>query len=450
MNSEYLPLRSDYRAAIAVGRPLSSFIGLCILLSILHATVLFVVIPVIGTRLRPLYNQNVYADGYDELATNLVQGHGYRFYPETSQTLMREPGYPIFLAGLFFISGYSFAAVKLANMFMALGAAWIMVLIARRVVSSKMLALVPPLLFLFHPGTLIAESRGGVEVLFALLLALFVLTMYRALEGGHPKEHLVSGGVLGLTILVKSTPILFPVLLLGYLIIFDPRGNSRLKICRNIALMVIAMFAVLSPWVVRNYSVTGKFVPTASVLGISAHAGQYINSHLSSKTSWVDLDHQASEERKRLAQKLGYPFKDVKDSYYEAFYSSDDELRFSSFLLHNVIEEYKRSPMLYVRSVRSNLFNLWFAGKTRIATRINVAVQLPYLLLAAVGIVLALRNRQFKIVAPMVLLIVYLVGVYVAILAQARYSVPMMPFLSILACVTLAEARRTSPDLKKA
>jgi hypothetical protein len=446
--SESLSRRPDYRATITVGRPVNPYIRLFILVAIFHAAVLFVVIPAVGAHLRPLYNQNVYADGYDELATNLVQGAGYRFHPDTARTLMREPGYPIFLAGIFLISNYSFAAVKLANMFMALGAAWVMVLIMRRVSSNKMLVLVPPLLFLFHPGTLVAESRGGFEVLFTLLLTAFMLTVYRALESGRPIAYLVSGGVLGLTLLVKSTPMLFPLFLLGYLIIFDRRGSSRLAICRNIALMMVAMFAMLSPWVIRNYSLTGKFVPTASVLGISAHSGQYISTHLSSGYSWADIDRQGAAERKRLARELGYPFKDVEQAYYQAFYSTDDELKFSDFLLHRVIDEYKRTPMLYVRSVRLNLLNLWFAGKTRMATSINVAVQLPYLLLAAAGVVLAVRNGQFKIIAPMVLFIVYFVGVYVAILAQARYSVPLIPFLSILACIALGEARRSSPNIE--
>ncbi len=43
--------------------------------------------------------------------------------------------------------------------------------------------------------------------------------------------------------------------------------------------MVLAMMAVLSPWITRNYFLTGKFIPTASVLGVSAQAGQYIGKH---------------------------------------------------------------------------------------------------------------------------------------------------------------------------
>ena len=72
----------------------------------------------------------------------------------------------------------------------------------------------------------------------------------------------------------------------------------------------------------------------------------------------------------------------------------------------------------------------------------NLVVQLPYLVLAILGTVLSVRNNRIRLVAPLALLIIYYVAVYVPILAQARYSVPLIPFLSILACLPLVAAQR--------
>jgi hypothetical protein len=83
-----------------------------------------------------------------------------------------------------------------------------------------------------------------------------------------------------------------------------------------------------------------------------------------------------------------------------------------------------------------NLFNFWFAGKTWMSTAMNVVVQLPYLLLAAIGAVRCARNKQFLLIGPLVTFILYVMAVHVPILAQARYSAPLIPFLSILACFT--------------
>lgn len=428
-------------------RRLNPFISLGIATAIVHAVLLFVVIPQVSDRVTPFYNQDRFIDGYDQLATNLVQGNGYRFYPDTAKTLMREPGYPLLLAGLLLAFGSTFTAVKLANMLLALATAWLMTRLGRRISSNRILLVAPPLLFLFHPATLIAESRGGVEILFTFLVMLFVLALYTALENNTWSRYALAGAVLGLAVLVRSTPMLFPIFLLAYLLVIERQRTPKLAICRNIATMIIAMTAVLSPWIVRNYALTGRFVPTASVLGVSAHAGQYICTHLSEDKPWVLLDREAARERSKLALEQGYHF---KDGYYQGFYSTGDELSFSRYLAKRVFTAYEQNPLVCARCVAYNLFNFWFAGKSWMSTGMNVVVQLPYLILAAIGTVVCVKNKRFRTIGPFVLFIVYVVAVYVPILAQARYSVPLIPFLSILASIALVAVRGQSETLLSA
>ena len=143
---------------------------------VLNAALLFLALPMMSRLLTPIYNQNVYADGYELIAFNLTAGYGYRFYPDTAPTLMREPGYPLLLAVVLKTSGGSFAAVKLANFcFVCLAALW-MVRLATSFGFDSVTSSAAVLLFLFHPGVLVAESRGGVEALFTALLVLFVLS----------------------------------------------------------------------------------------------------------------------------------------------------------------------------------------------------------------------------------------------------------------------------------
>lgn len=404
-----------------------------------HVLLLFVVFPSFNGHLNSSYNQDLFADGYDYLAANLLAGNGYRFYPETSLTLMREPGYPILLAGVRILFGDSFIAVMLVNMALALGTAWLLLKIVSRLTDRVWLILAAPLLFLFHPGTLVAEGRGGVEILFGFLVVLFFWTLVRAIEGERLRDYLLSGLVLGLSVAVRSVLILFPAFLFAYLLAGERARVTVRTACRNIAVMALAMFAVLSPWIVRNYSLTGKFVPTASVLGVSAHAGQYICSHLSEGKPWWVLDREAALQRDEIATQLGYQF---KSGYYQCFYRTGDELAFSKVLLDRVVTEYKDFPALLPEVIIRNLFNFWFAGKTQMATTINLIVQLPYLLLAGIGVVVGLRDHKGRFVGPIVLLIGYVVAVSLPILAQARYSVPLVPFLVILGTFALPATKK--------
>ncbi len=73
---------------------------------------------------------------------------------------------------------------------------------------------------------MIAESRGGVEMLFAFLITLLLLTILKAIESNSWQDYLISGLVLGITVSVRSTPMLFPVPLFAYLMIVERRHFS--------------------------------------------------------------------------------------------------------------------------------------------------------------------------------------------------------------------------------
>lgn len=414
-------------------------IGLLLVFIAINCAAVLFLIPWMSRYLGGSYNVTVYADGYDQLARNLADGNGYRFYPDTARTLLREPGYPMVLAGIFIAFGRRFAFVQLANIALAAGAAYLMTKIARTVSASWIVVLGSPLLFLFHPETLVAESRGGVEILFGLLLVLYIVAVFRAIRTGKWWDYLLSGAVLGLGILVRSTPILFPIALVVYLFFVE---RQRIAAFRNVGVMVMAMFIVLSPWIVRNYVLTSQFVPTASVLGVSAQAGLYLSAHPAIGNAEVDTE--AFRERNRLARQLGYHF---KPGYYQYFYSSADEVAFSRYLFKRVVEEYTKRPLLFLKTIVCNLVNFWCAGKTWKSVAMDTVVQVPLIVLAVIGVVGCITKGRIGAVGPIALLIVYIVGVSLPILAQARYSTPLIPFLSILACKALVPDRAASNHL---
>ncbi|MCZ6873769.1 MAG: glycosyltransferase family 39 protein [bacterium] len=409
---------------------------------VVKVIILLLIIPELREIFPRLYQLNMFPDGYDKLAVNLMQGNGYRFYPETAETLLRAPGYALFLSIIFLSFGKNLIAVKLVNLILTFITAWIVMRIARRFGSSDMVTLLSPLLFLFHPAVILAESRGGLEILLTCLTTLFMLVLYEALERKKRVHYFLAGSVLGLTALVKSSTILFPAFLCVYLLFMERNSRTVKSILTDIAAMVIAMLVVLSPWIIRNYSLTGKFIPTQSILGFSAGQGLYACKHLSTKNDVQRLVRHAARQQAQLAKQRGLLF---RQGFIPYFYSSEDEVEFGAYLWKRVRDEYQESPSLLVRCSLLNLYRFWFGGRTKLSTGLNIGVQLPFLILAITGLYLCIRNGQARRVGPMILFIAYYVAVHLPILGLARYSVPLIPFLAFLACIPLGAAwsRRT-------
>lgn len=414
-------------------RPTPALAALLVVL-LVEAIALFVVLPRISDTVMPHYGIS-FADDYDRLAYNLANGNGYRFAPGLAETLMREPGYPLFLAGVFKIFGYSLAAARFANFVLAIGIALLIVPLARRIDPRPAVAAVAAMVFLLHPGVILAEARGGVELLFMFVVMLFMVALYRAVENGRSADYVVAGALLGLTVLIRSTPILFPALLLVYLIAVSHGAKERRRAVISAMLLVVAMVAVMSPWIVRNFRLTGELVPTSSMLGVSVQSGQYICEHLDLAHGFQEIDKDgAVPARSARARSLGYAF---KDDYYQYFYRTGDEMAFNKTLLHDSMQRYKDRPGIVAKCLSANLFNFWFAGKSWTVTMVNMLVQLPLLALAAIGAWMLIRSGRGRHLALAGLFIGYLYLVHLPVLAQARYSIPLVPFLAIAASVAL-------------
>jgi hypothetical protein len=141
---------------------------------LVHVFFIAVLLPIILEKVAIPYTVG-FVDDYDLIARNLAEGNGFRFFPETALTIVREPGYPIVLATVFALFGYSITAAQLLNCFLAAAVAGITATIARQLTSDRLAVHGALLIYLFHPATLVAISRGGFVILFELALVTCVL-----------------------------------------------------------------------------------------------------------------------------------------------------------------------------------------------------------------------------------------------------------------------------------
>jgi len=411
-------------------RPLYRLVGGVLLAS---AAALFVVLPGVEKITSSHYGLG-FADDYDLIANSLATGQGYRLGPDLGETMIREPGYPLLLAGMFKLFGYGLEGARLANLLLAGAAAWLLWQLAFRVTRDRAASLVAVAIFLLHPGTLVAEARGGVEIFFMFAALAFMLLLFRAIDADRGLHYFVAGLALGALVLVRSTPLLFPLVLLPYLVWAAPRAARGRRLAQCAALLA-GMGLAMSPWVARNYAVSGQLIPTGTVVGVAAQEGQYTCERISLGRGHQALQLEAAEQRNRLAAELGLRF---KRDFYQYFYTPADEIAFNRALVQRSLERYREDPALLARCTAQNFFHFWFLGKNGLATALNVLLQLSLLALALAGLLRLRRQRAASTWLPIALFAAYVVAVHLPLMAHARHAIPLVPFLAIFAGVALA------------
>ncbi len=399
---------------------------------VVTAAMLFLGVPELQRYAAYRYSIGL-GDGYNLIADNLANGYGYRWRADMAGTMTREPGYPLLLAAAFKIAGPSIEAARLVNLLLTVGIAFMLMALTRRMTADSRVPVIAALLFLVHPGTLIAEARGGVEILFIFVGFGFLLALHWAVEKGGLWPYFVAGLAFGVVVQVRSTPITFPALLLLYALFTAKGARHRVIAAFRVVILVVGMGLVMVPWVVRNYRLVQDFVPFSTIQGLASQEGLYICQNVSPGVDDYRVTRQAGRIRGELARKLGMRFEGVE--YFQMFYDAHDELAFNRLLYETTRKEYAKNPGLLVRCVEKNLFNFWFLGKTWNITKLNMLVQIPILAFVFYGLTIVWRRGGLRNMAILLTYVGSIAMTHVLVISEARYSIPVLAFLAIPAGV---------------
>lgn len=248
---------------------------------------------------------------YDQIARNVLDRHVYSHdsEPPFAPSLIRMPGYPLFLAGVHALSGHSMTPVR----------------IVQALIDTATCAMIAFVAFLWEPE----ESRKRRSSIAALLLAAvcpfttiyvatiltevptmffavgMTLTATLALKATNQKKTLwlwiATGLLAGLSVLFRPDSGLF-ALALGLTLVTatlgrssemksaTPRNEILYRTARTSylgAVFSLAFCLVLVPWAVRNYRVFNLFQPLSP-----AHAempGEFVpRGYLTWVRTWID------------------------------------------------------------------------------------------------------------------------------------------------------------------
>lgn len=408
-----------------------------LIMLVIKAVVAFIVFPWASQFLGSNYLMELFPDEYDKIAGNLAAGNGYRVYADTSLTMLRSPGFVVLLAGIFYAFGKSLFAVQVVQYLMSAGTAGLVYLIARRLVVSPLVSLVAAAVFLFHPIVLIADSRGGVDTTLMLCMTATIWLLYKAVDKGQAKYFILLGLVVGYTMLVKaSVALIFPAVFL-YLVL-SPGSRAGIGIgtlFRNFVITGLVAGLVMMPWVVRNYELSGDFVPTMTVGGLAVFQGIEVVKHSGNgEDHWRLLD-DAAGEQVHIGQKMGLS---MRGEFFPSFYDVHDEVKFYRELGRMAWAEYEADPSLLAHAVVHNSWAFWLQGRTESATILDMFVMIPFLLLAVFGAVMIVRRQR----NPWILIITVIAFMlpHLVIIALTRHCSTIIPLMAVLAAGSLLVA----------
>jgi hypothetical protein len=395
----------------------------------LNGALLFVILPPFLDAFH-LYNANNFPDGYNNLAKSLENGNGYKFFPNTGETILRTPVYPIVLSLLFNQFGESLLAAQIFNFALTIIIAWLTSILSGIISkNSKTLRTITPLIIFLHPGVIISETRGGVEITLMLGILTFIILLALAVKKCNMLLYFSSGIALGITALVKSTPLLFILLVFPYLLHKNWRKGFIRHAAIPVILIVFATLTFLSPWIYRNYKISGEIIPTMTVLGISITQGQYICDNLSISDGSAKLMKVSTEQITDLARSKNYTFSGSNSCCGPFFHRVEDEIEFSRSLTASAVSKYLNNPTLAAKCAVTNIASFWFLGNSYKSSLLNLFIQIPFIIISVIGF----RNlsiKQSEATHLILLFILYYAAIHVPILAFARHSTPLIPLIS--------------------
>ena len=394
----------------------------CSLVALLvRLTFLFVVFPLLETRMALNYD----ADGYGALADTILKGE----YTDVE----RAPLYPALLAAVYSVSHHSNAAMKLLQAFIDTATIVCVWSIAQRIGTNPNLKHWAAWLYALYP---LAWWRCGFinkETLETFVLLLFVWSFLVAI---HPLRHagdlisrrraalyslnriFLSGLLLGLANLAKPIFLLLPVVIMLWL--FWQRKKLVNAPAALISLLV-GMAVVIIPWTIRNYYVTHELIPISLERGgLTAYVGNYYPN----RGTW-EGPHKADWQAD--LQKIAAEHPGVSAAQLDRIYLG--------IALHNVMARRGQFAEMFARKA----WRFWFCNASgRMGTAVLV-VQAIFLGAGLLG--LFFRRLDSAAAGLFVLIIAYLWLLHAAIYADVRFSLPLMPLVTILAAALFPQGK---------
>lgn len=413
--------------------------------------------------------------GYQRLGASLATTGQFTRYADTDvfvPEVIRTPGYPAFVALIYLLFGVgNDLAVAVAQAFVFAAICLMVFAIARKaagdrsaIVAGVMTALYSPLPYF---GSLILT-----ELWTAFMATAAVLVCLRATRRGRLADYILAGALFSATTLVRPAFFLMPFFfaLAVPLLVRQQRNAAALK---GWAALVVTAALVMAPWFLYNYVNLGQITlsPAGGIgrgLWEGSWQGRWRGRLQAELINLADGTPDREELNRRITAKAaenGLPaapmlqyvneWRDIRaiwDTPTDPMERARARVAADSEYLRHAVANMRADPIGHLkRRLTVGAFVLWaadvpvrYADINRLPTLAVRGIwlaQVIVLLLAALGAIQLARHGRWLEAVVLSLPIVYVTGVHLPLLCEARQSLPVKPVVVALAGIALTFRR---------
>jgi 4-amino-4-deoxy-L-arabinose transferase-like glycosyltransferase len=418
------------------------------------------------------------AEAYARIAENLYLDGSFDARPEgvareVQPSSAYSPGLPLFVAGVYWVSGGVHLTLVLVLLaILGAGAIPMTYLLGRRF-GGPAAGLIAAGAIAFYPALLEYQGLLLTEPLAATLLAAALVAFFHAVDPpiprfpvpsgtksakprGIPWAWLGSGALFGLLALVRPEYLPLAIALpLVWLVWEAVRRVSYLRGAKVAALAPVVLsllgtVLVLAPWTIHNAVELDRFVP------ISTGGGKalFIGTNLEADGDAVQLREDLLAERPALRAKLEAegPVDDpdrmvlerlLERVAVESYPDLETDAALGRLGRRNLEDSVTEEPLRFAGMMARKSYDTWTdAARGVMLDQPWRTLQLAVVVLALAGVaILALRRRRFEaLVAGLVLL--YMTAIAALLIASPRRELVVLPLLAALAGTSVAEIGR--------
>ena len=391
----------------------------------------WVALPFIADAME--FSKSPASDGYCHIAECLLAGQGYRFHPDFGETMFRLPGYPLFLAGIWWLFGMRLWVVQLIQSLIA-GCTCLLTYHIGKRYFCQLVGVLAGLAFALWPLDWVVCARYMTEPLYVFLVVLSLVMVLRLAASPGLGLAAVLGLMLGAASLVRQVHVLFAVALLITVPLLPLARGRRLGAFAKLALSTLVAAAVMAPWVLRGWRLTGSVIfpstgggfnlySTVCFSGLDGYTGDLrgvVRTQLAPQMARTLARHDIRENSR-----------DYSSSYWLTFNSIEDEVRADHVLRRVAMAEIRADPWRFLRTVLGNVAGFWFRGLAVKMTWVSRLLFVPLLVLVGIGLLTSIRSKQ-NVTWLLLLGIVYFNLVCAGTITFVRYTLPAMPAVSLL------------------